>query len=76
MRRGVDSGGGGGGMGGCIPSSVASLLVLGGGGQAPQMYRQKKIVTYMRERAPQKHIYFRSQNTSAHTINAVPFYYL
>ena len=30
-------------------TSVASFLVLGG--QDPQMYRQKKRVTYMRERA-------------------------
>ena len=31
---------------------------MGGGGQDPQMYPQKKtIVTYMRERAPQKHIF-------------------
>ena len=35
-------------------TSVASFLVLGG--QDPQMYRQKKI-TYMRERASQKHIF-------------------
>ena len=53
-------------------SSVASFLVLGGG-QDPHMYRQKKkIVTYMRERAPQKHI-VRSQNTSAHFIQSMQF---
>ena len=42
-------------------SSVASFLVLGGGGggQDPQMYRQKKknLLTYMRERAPEIHIF-------------------
>ena len=37
-------------------SSIASFFFggggqIGGGGQAPQMYRQKKIATYMRERA-------------------------
>ena len=49
-------------------------------GQDPQMYRQIQIVTYMRERAKRasasEPYIFRSQNTSAHTINAVPFYYL
>ena len=64
-------------------SVLASFLGIGGGGgQAPQMYRQKTIVTYMRERAKpasaSKTYIFRSQNTSAYiyTINAVPFYYL
>ena len=61
-----------------ILTSVASFLVLGGGGQDPQMYRQKKV-TYMRERAKRasasETYIFRSPNTSAHTINAVPLYY-
>ena len=30
------------------------------------MYRQKKIVTYMRERAPKNIYFFRSQNSSAY----------
>ena len=45
------------------------------------MYRQKKEeVTYMRERAKRasasETYIFRSPNTSARTINAVPLYYL
>ena len=51
-----------------VSSSVASYLVLGGGGgQDPQMYRQKKV-TYMRERAPQKHI-FSGLKIHLHTYN-------
>ena len=48
-------------------SSVASILVWGGGGggKPPKCTARKKIVTYMRERARQKHI-LRSQNTSAY----------
>ena len=56
-------------------TSVASFLVWGGGGgQDPQMYRQKKV-TYVRERAPQKHI-FSVLQIHLHAHNAVPFYYL
>ena len=69
--RVVSGGGGGGGTESAIfiwphfwwakagNSSVASFLVLGGGGASSQMYRHKKNhihVTYMHERAPQKHI--------------------
>ena len=50
-------------------SSVASFLVFGGGGGG---CTDRKNVTYIRERAPQKH---HSQNTVCiHNINAVPFY--
>ena len=48
-------------------SSVASFLVLGGGGGAsPPNVPTEQIVTYMRERAPQKTYILRSQNTSAY----------
>ena len=51
-------------------STVASFLAWGGGGGgvSPPNVPLEKIVTYMRERAPQKHI-FRSQNTSAYIIS-------
>ena len=57
-----------------MDSRVASFLVLGGGGQAPQLYRQKKIVTYMRERAPQKHI-FSGLKIHLHTYNQCSSFY-
>ena len=46
-----------------IASNVASFLVLGGGGGGKTPNVPTKTLTYMRERAPQKHIIFRSQNT-------------
>ena len=63
-------------------SSVASFLVWGGGTRPPNVPTEKKNhvhVTYMRERAPQKHIYFQVSKyicMHAYAINAVPFYYL
>ena len=44
-------------------SSVASFLVFGGGrggggGKSPNVPREKNNVTFIRDRAPQKHIYF------------------
>ena len=61
-------------------TSLSSFLVVGGGGQDPQMYRQKtKRNLYARAseaRSASDTYICRSPNTSAHTINAVPFYYL
>ena len=67
---------------------VATFFGIGGT-RPPNVPTEKRNHEYMllicaserSERAPQKHIYFRSQNTCyicihIYTINAVPFYYL
>ena len=55
-------------------TSVASFLVLGGGGKTPNVPTEESNL-YARASASETYI-FRSPNTSARTINAVPFYYL
>ena len=67
--------------GGTCRSSVASFFVWGGGGGArPPNVPTEDIITYIRERANRasasETYIFRSQNTSAHTISAVPLHYL
>ena len=70
----------------CISSrlyitSVASLLVLGGGARPPNVPTERKICNlYARASEASerlRNVYFRVfKCTSAHTINAVPLYYL
>ena len=45
-------------------SSVANFFPLGG--KTLKCTDRKKCITYMRERAPQKYMYFRSHNTSVY----------
>ena len=48
-----------------VCSSVASFFGIGGGGARPLNVPTKKVLI-LRERAPQKHIFFRTKNTSAY----------